>query len=136
MRARDLTTVVATSHLSSEAYDNSTEASILFSGNSSCILSPEVTQGPYYVAGEYIREDITEDQEGIDLLLDTQVIDVNTCDPVPDAMIEIWHCNSTGVYSGVVANGNGDSSDLTNLDNTFLRGLQPTDAEGVAQFAT
>ncbi|EKD16062.1 extracellular dioxygenase [Drepanopeziza brunnea f. sp. 'multigermtubi' MB_m1] len=136
MRARDLTSVLATSHLSSEAYDNSTEASILFSGNSSCILSPEVTQGPYYVAGEYVRKDITEDQEGIDLLLDTQVIDVKTCDPVPDAMIEIWHCNATGVYSGVVANGNGDSSDLTNLNATFLRGLQPTDAEGVAQFAT
>ncbi|KAJ5047682.1 uncharacterized protein L3040_003502 [Drepanopeziza brunnea f. sp. 'multigermtubi'] len=136
MRARDLTSVLATSHLSSEAYDNSTEASILFSGNSSCILSPEVTQGPYYVAGEYVRKDITEDQEGIDLLLDTQVIDVKTCDPVPDAMIEIWHCNATGVYSGIVANGNGDSSDLTNLNATFLRGLQPTDAEGVAQFAT
>ncbi|KAI9051296.1 hypothetical protein LZ554_005397 [Drepanopeziza brunnea f. sp. 'monogermtubi'] len=136
MRARDLTSVLATSHLSSEAYDSSTEASILFSGNSSCILSPEVTQGPYYVAGEYIRQDICDDQEGIDLILDTQVIDVNTCDPVPDAMIEIWHCNATGVYSGVVASGNGDSSDLSNLNKTFLRGLQPTDAEGVAQFAT
>jgi hypothetical protein len=59
-----------------------------------------------------------------------------TCDPVTNAMIEIWHCNSTGVYSGVVASGNGDSSDATNIDNTFLRGLQPTDADGVAAFET
>lgn len=136
MRARDLTTVLATSHLSSEAYGESTEASVLFAGNSSCILSPEVTQGPYYVAGEYVREDICEDQEGVELILDTQVIDVNTCDPVPDAVIEIWHCNSTGVYSGIAAGGNGDSSDLSNLNATFLRGLQSTDAEGVAQFKT
>jgi len=136
LRVRDAASVLATSHLSSEAYTNATEESILFSGNSSCILSPEVTQGPYYVTGEYVREDIREDQDGIDLILDTQVIDVATCEPVPDAMIEIWHCNSTGVYSGIVASGNGDSSDTTNLDNTFLRGLQPTDDEGVAQFQT
>lgn len=61
---------------------------------------------------------------------------METCDPVVGAMIEIWACNSTGVYSGVVASGNGDSSDLTNLNNSFLRGLQPTDDEGVAKFTT
>jgi hypothetical protein len=61
---------------------------------------------------------------------------METCDPVTDAVIEIWHCNSTGVYSGIVASGNGDSSDAANINNTFLRGLQPTDAEGVAQFTT
>jgi protocatechuate 3,4-dioxygenase beta subunit len=59
-----------------------------------------------------------------------------TCDPVTDTVIEIWHCNATGVYSGIVANGNGDSSDTANINATFLRGLQPTDAEGVAQFTT
>jgi hypothetical protein len=46
----------------------------------------------------------------------------------------MWHCNATGVYSGIVANGNGDSSDESNLDNTFLRGIQKTDSDGVAQF--
>lgn len=46
----------------------------------------------------------------------------------------MWHCNSTGVYSGIVASGNGDSSDETNIDNTWLRGIQLTDDDGVAQF--
>ena len=46
------------------------------------------------------------------------------------------HCNSTSVYSGVVASGNGDNTDSSNLDATFLRGLQPTDSDGVAQFQT
>jgi hypothetical protein len=46
----------------------------------------------------------------------------------------MWHCNSTGVYSGVVANGNGDSSDESNIDKTWLRGIQKTDSDGVAQF--
>jgi len=60
-----------------------------------------------------------------------------TCDPVTNAMIEIWHCNSTGVYSGIVASSNGvGTSDPANINNTFLRGLQPTDSLGVAQFTT
>lgn len=77
-----------------------------------------------------------ETQEGVDLVLDTQVIDVDTCEPVPNVHIEIWHCNSTGVYSGIVASGNGDSSDTSNINATFLRGIQNTDTDGVAKFET
>lgn len=81
-----------------------------------------------------MRKDVTESQDGIDIILDYQVIDVDTCEPVPDVYVEIWHCNSTGTYSGVVASGNGNSDDETNLDATFLRGIQPTDSDGVTQF--
>ncbi|CAR65882.1 DEHA2E24376p [Debaryomyces hansenii CBS767] len=94
----------------------------------SCILSPEVTIGPYYVEGEYVRDDITEDQDGVDLLLDVQLIDVNTCEPVPQSYIDVWHCNSTGVYSGV--------SEEDTLGSTFLRGIWPTDDDGIMQMKT
>ena len=77
-----------------------------------------------------------ESQKGVDLILDTQVIDVDTCEPVPNVHVEIWHCNSTGVYSGIVASGNGDSSDAANINATFLRGVQETDSDGVTQFET
>ncbi|RAL58478.1 hypothetical protein DID88_005182 [Monilinia fructigena] len=136
LKARDEATVLNTTHLSTVNYNASTDESIIFSGNNSCILSPEVTQGPYYVSGEYVRKDIVEDQEGVDLILDTQVIDMATCDPVTNAFVEIWHCNSTGVYSGIVSGTNGNSADATNINSTFLRGLQATDDEGVAQFQT
>jgi protocatechuate 3,4-dioxygenase beta subunit len=137
LRARDLDTVINTSHASNlTGITADTDPSVLFTGNNSCILTPEVTQGPYWVQGELIREDVTEDQEGVPLHLDIQVIDVNTCEPVPSVYIELWHCNSTGVYSGVVASGNGDSSDETNLDNTFLRGINQADESGVVQFNT
>ncbi|RAR02482.1 aromatic compound dioxygenase [Stemphylium lycopersici] len=137
LRARDLDTVLETSHASNlTGVTADTDPSILFTGNNSCILTPEVTQGPYWVQGELIREDITEDQEGVPLHLSIQVIDVNTCEPVPSVYLELWHCNSTGVYSGIVANGNGDSSDETNLDKTFLRGISQADDSGVVQFDT
>jgi protocatechuate 3,4-dioxygenase beta subunit len=77
---------------------------------------------------------VVETQPGVSLLLDYQVIDVATCEPIPNVYVEIWHCNATGVYGGVVASGNGDSTDASNINNTFLRGIQPTDTDGVAQF--
>ncbi|EEY23454.1 conserved hypothetical protein [Verticillium alfalfae VaMs.102] len=122
-KKRDVDTVLATSHNKTElGYTINTDADTLFSGQNSCVLTPEVTQGPYYVGGEYVRRNIIEEQEGVNIVLDYQVIDVDTCEPVPNVYLEMWHCNSTGVYSGVIANGNGDSSDESNIDNTWLRG--------------
>jgi hypothetical protein len=48
----------------------------------------------------------------------------------------MWHCNSTGVYGGVIASGNGNTADTSNIDNTWLRGIQPTNSDGVAQFSS
>ena len=44
-RKRDLDTILATSHASNET--GLTTDSDPFDGNSSCVLAPEVTQGPY-----------------------------------------------------------------------------------------
>lgn len=137
LRARDLEGVLATDHKSNlTGITVDSGPSILFAGNNSCILTPETTQGPYWVQGELVREDITDDEEGVPLTLDIQIIDVKTCEPVPDAFLEIWHCNSTGVYSGVVANGNGNTDDTTNLDKTFHRGIQQSNEDGVVTFET
>jgi protocatechuate 3,4-dioxygenase beta subunit len=81
-----------------------------------------------------IRSDISEDQIGVPLYLDIQLVDTSTCLPVPAVFMDIWHCNSTGVYSGVTAKSNGNGNDTTNLEATFLRGIQQTDINGVAQF--
>jgi hypothetical protein len=45
-------------------------------------------------------------------------------------------CNSTGVYSGTTNSGNGNTADTSVLNKTWLRGVQPTDEEGVASFDT
>lgn len=49
---------------------------------------------------------------------------------------DIWSANSTGVYSGVQSNGNGNYDDTSNLDNIALRGIQQADDDGVVQFST
>lgn len=53
------------------------------------------------VTGEMIRSDVTEDQEGVPLYMDIQMIDTNTCEPVPEVYIDFWHCNAT-VFSSLL----------------------------------
>ncbi len=63
-------------------------------------LTSETTEGPYYIDADKIRQDITEDKEGIPLTLQLKVIDSETCKPVADAAVDIWHCDALGIYSG------------------------------------
>lgn len=102
-----------------------------------CILDPEVTEGPYWVEGHLIRPDVREEEDGVVLHLDVNVIDVTTCQPIPDIYVELWGCNSTGVYTGVVARGNGAGAAAPEeINNSALRGLQQTNKNGTASFVT
>lgn len=123
------------SHLSTADYDLNTPLDVIFATNNSCLLSPEVTEGPYYVSGEHIRKDLTEEEQGVALTVDIAVYDVDTCEPIPQSYIEIWSCNSTGIYSGVPSGANYTSAPQ-NLQTTFLRGLQLSDEDGAVQFDT
>lgn len=63
-------------------------------------LTSETTEGPYYIDADKIRKDITEDKEGIPMTLRLKVIDTDTCKPLKQAAVDIWHCDALGVYSG------------------------------------
>src|SRR4051812_43337632 len=71
------------------------------SGAVSCVLTPEQTEGPYYVAGEKLRRKITEGRPGTPLTLDLKVVNASTCKPIKGAIVDIWHCDALGTYSGV-----------------------------------
>jgi protocatechuate 3,4-dioxygenase beta subunit len=77
-------------HLSPTDYSPYDPLDVVFASNSSCVLSPEVTEGPYYVAGEYIRNNVIDGQEGVPLVLDLQVINIANCEPLSGVMVEIW----------------------------------------------
>ncbi|MFF4724865.1 intradiol ring-cleavage dioxygenase [Streptomyces mirabilis] len=70
-------------------------------------LTSETTEGPYYIDADKIRQDITEGKEGIPMTLELKVIDADTCKPVKNAAVDIWHCTALGVYSGYEAMGSG-----------------------------
>ncbi len=97
------------------------------SGGVKCVLTPEQTEGPYYIAAEKVRRNITDGHPGAPLALRTSVVDASTCKPIANAAVDIWHADAGGVYSGF---GAGASN------RTFMRGIQHTNASGLAIFNT
>ncbi|PQE05122.1 Intradiol ring-cleavage dioxygenase core protein [Rutstroemia sp. NJR-2017a BBW] len=90
-----------------------------FLKNGTTILTPEVSEGPYwYPRSQILRQDIAESQDGIPLVLDIALMDIDTCEPLTGVLVDIWvrrisvvehkvfqltiseqHCNATGSYS-------------------------------------
>ncbi|HMT94781.1 intradiol ring-cleavage dioxygenase [uncultured Thiothrix sp.] len=103
-----------------------------------CILTPEQTEGPYFLDNKLERSDIRSDpytgrnSAGVPLYLQLQVTAVKNgqCQALPGAIVDIWHCDAIGVYSGV---GEGGSE---KAQQRFLRGYQITGQTGKANFVT
>jgi len=79
----------------------------LFGSAGTCTLTPTVTQGPYYFDADKIRSDIREDRAGTRLRLAIKVQDSEACGPLTNAVVEIWHCDAAGLYSGAEAQSSG-----------------------------
>jgi protocatechuate 3,4-dioxygenase beta subunit len=108
-----------------------------------CVLSPEVTEGPYWIDQNLTRRDVREGKAGLPLVLQLTVVSARTCKPVKGADVEIWHCDAAGNYSGFDAGspggapgeggpGGGGATSKTR----YLRGHQRSNAAGVATFVT
>lgn len=97
------------------------------SGTTSCAVSPTETVGPYPSHGDYFRSDVTDGKPGLPLALTIAVVNAASgCTPVAGADVEIWQCDHQGVYSEY-GQGQGQS---------FLRGVQTTNAQGQVTFNT
>lgn len=110
----------------------------MFESAASCSLTPEQMEGPYYIDVDAIRRDIRGDREGSPLRLGIRVLD-EACEPLPDAVVEVWHCDAVGTYSGFEresATANGTPGAAAADGTRFLRGGQVTDADGIAQILT
>ncbi len=102
-------------------------------GANVCALTPEVTEGPYYIDPKLLRADIREDRVGVPLDLAMQVVDA-ACQPIPGARVDVWHCDAKGDYSGFATQGSDIVADTS--AQTFLRGTQLADERGIARFTT
>ena len=125
-----------------------------------CVAAREETQGPYWFDVDSIRSDLREDRPGTPLLLAIRAHDLSSCTngsapaAIPNSVVEIWHCDAGGVYSGFESasqggpgrGGSGETSDGSYSvgdseasptdDGTYLRGAQVADRNGVVQFTT
>lgn len=97
-----------------------------------CVLTPEMTEGPYFVDEMLERSDIRGSAEGVPLTLTFNVFSADAnCDPFTGAVVDMWQCDAQGVYSDISAGGNGNT-----LGQKYLRGYQVTDSNGQVTFKT
>jgi len=106
--------------------------------HSLCIVRPEQTEGPYFVDEGLHRSDIRSDPSntqvtpGVPFTLTFHIMRLRAghCEPVPNAQVDIWHCDARGIYSDVQDPG------FDTTGQKFLRGYQMTDGQGIARFLT
>lgn len=108
-----------------------------------CLLTPEQIAGPYFRNPKLIRRNISEGQDGLPLVLRLVIVDAMTGEPVTGALVDIWHCNARGAYSGWSKVNPDQEVDADNIgsiprtdDDTYLRGGQFSDNKGVVRFTT
>lgn len=126
------TTTVTTTDSSSSTTDSS---STTVDGN--CVIIPTETQGPYpllaFLSNSAVRrQDITDGKTGVVLTVKLKLVNVNdSCKPLANTAVYIWHCDKDGSYSGYSSGQNGDHT-----SESFLRGVQVTDSNGEVTFTT
>ena len=99
-----------------------------------CTIYPSEVKGPYPIKtpADWIRENIVGDRTGIPLHIIFTIENVNnSCNPLADAQVDLWHCDAQGNYSEYANQVDGDFT-----SQHFLRGRQTTDANGMVSFMT
>ncbi|MFP2900024.1 protocatechuate 3,4-dioxygenase [Corallococcus sp. 4LFB] len=99
-----------------------------------CNLTCEATLGPCY-ATTVDRKDISEGHDGLPVRLAFLIVN-ESCAPIPNATVDIWHAAPEGLYSGEDASDFCTSGDATARAARWFRGVQTTDANGRVDFDT
>jgi protocatechuate 3,4-dioxygenase beta subunit len=99
-----------------------------------CVLTPQQTPGPFYFRADKLRGDIREGLPGAPLKMQLWVVDAKTCAPLPGVVVDVWHADAAGRYSGYGRQGDDGTEDTTG--DTFLRGHQVADDAGNVSFTT
>ena len=120
--------------LSSKAASRLTAADLDFVAAEPCVLTCQKTLGPCYYAGPAVRRDITEGFTGLPTRMGFRIVNADTCEPIQNALVDVWHCDRSGSYSAPITTM--CSSDPVTRASTAFRGVQPSDANGWAYFDT
>lgn len=103
-----------------------------------CVVRPELTEGPVFVEEDLNRSDIRIDPSNdvmtagviLDLAFNISQLSDNACVPLSGIKVDIWHCDSEGIYSDT------DELGMDTVGQKFLRGYQISDENGSVQFRT
>jgi protocatechuate 3,4-dioxygenase beta subunit len=99
-----------------------------------CAQVCDLTLGPCY-ADTRDRRDISEAVDGLGTRMAFRVVDTD-CAPVAGAVVDVWHCSPSGLYSGEDAAQMCTAGDSAARAGHWFRGTQITDADGRVDFDT
>jgi protocatechuate 3,4-dioxygenase beta subunit len=102
----------------------------------SCVLTPSLEIGPFFVDTKLHRSDLTAGTTNADvtgavplaLAIAVQRYSAQGCTPLAGAHVDLWQADARGRYS--------DEASENTAGQTYLRGYQITDANGRAAFTT
>lgn len=118
------------------ATTGSSSASTPPTSSNGCTVAPTETEGPFptHTPASYVRSDITDGRTGYKLTVKIIVLsNSNSCNPLTNAMVDIWHCDKDGNYSEYGGSGM-QATDYTSVH--FLRGRQTTDSSGLVTYTS
>ena len=126
LTARSAATLVVSQSIIGCAPNDAAAPDTAGTGNTSCVLTAALTEGPFFVDERLNRSDIRADpatgaaSAGVPLSLSFRVSrsSAGACTPLTGAFLDVWHCDAAGAYSDVGGT----------LGRRFLRGYQVTDA--------
>jgi protocatechuate 3,4-dioxygenase beta subunit len=118
----------------------------VLSAAAGCRLLPQQAEGPYHRLVHPERTDIAEGRPGVPLRLALRLLDADGRTPLAGAAVDVWQADASGRYSGYPAMPVKDDDvplraedvpdDVVAPAETFLRGSQRTDDDGVCAFET
>ena len=117
----------------------STDTGSTTTTSGTCSTTVAETDGPYPLytsrGSGITRVDITDGKTGIPLNMALTIQNTNaSCAVLANAIVDIWHCDKDGYYSGYT--NSGYLGNQNNTSKTFLRGRQTTDSSGNVKFTT
>lgn len=109
-----------------------------FGAAPSCTMLKDSLEGPFFFCTNPGVADIARGLQGTPLVIALRAIDGATCQPIPGAVIDVWHCDARGLYSGQnlaidEAAPSARHAPPVN-DERHCRGALRTDADGIAEF--
>lgn len=105
-------------------------------GVTTCGIVCSTTAGPC-TAPVTERRDVSEAMPGLPMRLALKIVTADTCAPIEGAIVEIWHTQRSGVYSGDTPSpGFCSGGDADAPSRSYFRGTQTSDAAGRVDFDT
>ena len=109
-----------------------------------CVISPALTEGPFFIDENLNRSDIRANtatatvnpgvaRSGTPLNLGIRVSRISNsgCTLLPNAQVDVWHCDANGEYSDI-----NNQLGINTPGQNWLRGCQLADGSGMVNFIT